>query len=119
MRSRSWQGVRIAVAAVTLLAPAWGCRSGDALTNTMTEATVNGTVKRRNKPMTRGLVKFKRTPADRSSALVRTAEIHRDGSYEVAAVVGRNLVEVSGPRFYASKEFNVQEGTNRFDVTLP
>jgi hypothetical protein len=111
--------VGIAFAAVALLASAWGCRSGDAPTETATEATVKGTVKWRNRPMTRGQVKFKQSHADRRSALARTAEIHRDGSYELTAPVGRNIVEVTGPKFYASKEFDVKDGTNRFDITLP
>jgi hypothetical protein len=119
MRYGPWRGVGVAAAAVALLACTWGCRSGDAPTETGTEATVKGTVKWRNKPMTKGLVRFKRSHADRRTALARTAEIHRDGSYELAAPVGRNVVEVTGPKFYASKEFDVKDGTNRFDITLP
>ncbi len=119
MRGRTPQCAAIAVAAALLLASASGCSSSSPVTDAVTEATVKGTITWRKKPITQGVVKFKRPHAERGSPPLRTAEIHRDGSYEVTVPVGRSVIEASGPKFYVSKEFEVKEGTNRLDITLP
>ena len=51
--------------------------------------------------------------------MARSAEVGRDGSYEVMAPVGPNIVEISGPRFYVSIGFDVRDGTNLREIALP
>jgi hypothetical protein len=85
------------IGAWTLLA-GWGCGGGSApaVSSSMTEATVSGTVTIKGKPATGGQILFDPSNINRRDARPRTAAIGKDGSYTVTTLVGENLVSVEG-----------------------
>jgi RNA polymerase sigma factor (sigma-70 family) len=71
------------------------------------------------RPLTAGRIGFRPLGSRRESPMARSAEIGRDGSYDVMAPVGPDIVEISGPRFFASIGFEVRDGTNVRDIAVP
>jgi hypothetical protein len=115
------------IGAWTLLA-GWGCGAGGsapAVSSSMTEATVSGTVTIKGKPATKGEVSFDPANVSRNVG-ARTAPIGADGTYTITTLVGGNVVRVATPETtkdpvlqYNETTFDVQSGTNQLDIVLP
>jgi hypothetical protein len=114
------------IGAWTLLA-GWGCGGGSApaVSSSMTEATVSGTVTIKGKPATKGEVSFDPANVSRNVG-ARTAPIGADGSYTVTTLLGGNVVRVATPETardpalqFNETTFDVQSGTNKLDIVLP
>jgi hypothetical protein len=104
-----------------------GCgRGGPYAESSRTEATVAGRVTSQGKPVTKGQVVFDPANVNRSAEPARMAEINRDGTYRVTTLIGANRVTVAIPGRptkarapHAQQVFDVQSGTNTFDITVP
>src|SRR4051794_21185477 len=82
----------------TLMA-GWGCGGGGsapAVSSSLTEATVSGTVTIKGKPATKGDVTFDPANSQRNVA-ARSAPIGADGTYTVTTLLGGNTVRVTSP----------------------
>ncbi len=109
-----------------LLIVSWGCGSGAPPVDTTTqEATVSGTATFKGKPITRGTVTFDPSNYQRQVAS-KSASIEKDGRYTITTLVGENRVSASSPQIPQSREmddidhyFNVQPGSNTYDIVLP
>jgi hypothetical protein len=114
-------------AATALSVAAWGCSdSKPSVESSTAEAKVTGTVKVYGKPMTSGTVTLDPTNFARANVGTRKGEIKSDGTYEVAAVVGKNRVMVDGPEItknpevrYANYTVEVPSGGTTYDIILP
>ncbi len=125
MRHARWRlGV---LTGVTSLVCAWGCGEGKpSVESSTTEATVTGKVTIRGKLATRGTVSFNPANYQRKYEIPRGAEIRKDGSYTVTTLIGGNVVFVETPETVRdpklntfSQSFNVESGTNTFNIELP
>jgi len=115
--------------ALTLMA-AWGCGGGGsapAVSTSMEEATVSGTVTINGQPATEGEVTFDPANIQRKVGL-KIVPIGADGSYTVTTYLGHNVVRVTTPETTKSKDqalqynettIDVQSGTNKLDIVLP
>jgi len=107
---------------------AGGCGSGaPRAESSMTEASVTGTVSEQGKPVTQGKVISDPSNVNRKAEVARSADIRKDGTYEVKTLIGANRVTVSipaktmkkGSSPYVQRICDVQAGSNTFDITLP
>ncbi len=106
---------------------ACGCGSGAPhAESSLTEAKVTGRVTAAGKPVTKGQVIFDPANINRPSEHARTGEIRQDGTFEVTTLIGANRVTVAIPARtskkgapYVSQVFDVQNGDNTFDITIP
>ena len=77
---------------------AWGCGSGAPhAESSRTEARVTGRVTAAGKPVANGRVIFDPANVNRPSEPARTAEIGKDGTFEVTTLIGANRVTVAIP----------------------
>jgi hypothetical protein len=124
MRSlRNWT---TAFVTTTLLAASSGCSDTPSVESSTTEATVKGTVTARGKPVTEGELRFNPTNYQREGVGARTAQIQKDGHYEVKTPIGQNSVSLTGPAIakdpqlaYGALSFDVKSGENEYNVVLP
>ena len=110
----------------TLLAASSGCSGTPAVESSTTEATVKGTVTARGKLVTDGEVRFNPTNYQREGVGARTAQIQKDGHYEIKTLVGQNSVSLTGPVIakdpqlaYGALSFEVKPGENEYNIVLP
>jgi len=105
-----------------------GCGGGaPAVSTSKTEAKVRGKVIIRGKPATKGLVWFDPANYRRKDALARSAEVTKEGTYEVTTLIGENSVRYEGPATANNREldgtvlgYDVKDGVeNQFDIVLP
>ena len=94
--------------------------------SSQTEATVSGKVTLTDKPVTKGQVIFDPSNVNRRTEPARMAEIGKDGAYVVKTLIGANRVTVAIPGRqtkagfpYVQQTFDVQSGTNTFDIAIP
>lgn len=117
--------------AAAVLAGVAGCDGGStsapasASTSSTEEATVSGTVKVAGKAASGGEVVFDPSNLNRKVGS-RRAKVGADGRYEIKTFVGANTVTLAGkaskdsPKAgYYSKSFDVQSGSNTFDIDAP
>jgi hypothetical protein len=78
------------------------------------------------KPVSKGQVIFDPANVNRPSEPARTAEIGKDGTFEVTTLIGANRVTVAIPARvtkkgvpYVQQVFHVQTGDNAFEITVP
>ena len=104
-----------------------GCSSGAPYAeSSRTEATVTGRVTSQGEPITSGSVIFDPANVNRPNEPAATAKIRQDGSYEVKTLIGANRVTVAVPGRltktsapYVQKIYDVQAGSNTFDIPVP
>jgi hypothetical protein len=104
-----------------------GCSSGAPYAeSSRTEATVTGRVASQGKPITSGKVIFDPANVNRPNERAATAEIRKDGSYELKTLIGANRVTVAIPGRltkagspYVQQICDVRNGSNNFDITIP
>ena len=125
------RGRRTAVSAVWLALvcglAAGGCGSGAPYAeSSRTEARVTGRVTSQGKPVGKGQVIFDPSNVNRRTESARTAEIRKDGTYEVTTLIGANRVTVAIPARtgkagfpYVQQTCDVRPGSNSFDITIP
>jgi len=94
--------------------------------SSLTEATVTGRVLSSGKPIAKGQVIFDPANVNRPREAARTAEIGRDGSYQVTTLIGDNRVTVAIPGRprkagtpYVQQIYQVRRGENTLDITVP
>lgn len=88
---------------------------------------MTGRVTSPGKPVSKGQIIFDPANVNRPGEPARTAEIRKDGSYEVKTLIGANRVTVSIPARprkpgappYGQQICEVRAGSNAFDITLP
>jgi len=120
-------GASAAVLAVLCGLTACGCGSGAPYAeSSLTEATVSGRVTLQGKPATKGQVIFDPANVKRRTEPARTAEIRKDGTYEVTTLIGANRVTVAIPGRvtktgspYVQQICDVQPGSNTLDIPIP
>jgi hypothetical protein len=121
MASAYWLGLLCGLAA-------GGCAAGaPSAESSRTEATVTGRVTSQGKPVTKGQVIFDPANVNRAGEPARTAEIRKDGTYEVKTLIGGNRVAVSIPARprkpgappYGQQVCDVRAGGNTFDISIP
>jgi hypothetical protein len=120
-RRRSLTGAALAIA---LMATLSGCNSGESAAQTaLDEAPVKGIVKFKGKLLEGGTLHFNASNAKRIVG-ARDAPIAKDGSFNVKALLGQNVVTVS-PKArtkavfgleYEEKTIEVQPGENSIDI---
>jgi hypothetical protein len=123
---------RLATAEAGLIAllcglAAWGCASGvPHAESSRIEAKVTGQVMAAGKPVTQGQVIFDPANVNRASEPARTADIRKDGTFEVTTLIGANRVTVAiPPRLskkgapYVQQVCEVKTGDNTFNITIP
>jgi hypothetical protein len=104
-----------------------GCSSGAPYAeSSRKEATVTGRVTSQGKPVTTGKVIFDPANINRPNEPAATAEIGKDGTYEVKTLIGANRVTVAIPGRrtkagspYVQQICDVQSGNNAFDIAIP
>ena len=123
--------VSIAWTATVLLVATGGCNSNpaaSALTSSMEEAMLHGTVRVNGKPVNNGALSFRTAHINRPKSPTKTVEINKDGSYSVTTVVGENYVEVTCKelnskqtrRFLGTEQLiMVKSGDNAVDIEIP
>lgn len=94
--------------------------------NTTTEGKVKGTVKVNGAPMKGGEITFDPSSSRRVQAGPKTASVNADGTYEIATLVGKNDVRISGPAVtkqpelgYVTKTVDVAAGRSAIDLEFP
>ena len=114
-----------------LLLTCGGCdphAGAPAVSGSLEEATVKGTVRIRAKPVTNGSVTFNCVNIRRPQASPPRAPINKDGTYEIKTLVGQNYVEVSCRELATAKNrvfadtqipVMVKSGENTIDLDLP
>jgi hypothetical protein len=123
--------ISIAWTAAVLLVATGGCNSNpaaSALTSSMEEATLHGTVRVDGKPVNNGTLSFRTAHINRPNSPTKNAQINKDGSYSVTTVVGENYVEVEckemntkqAKRFRGTEQLiMVKSGDNTVDIEIP
>ncbi len=104
-----------------------GCgSSGPDAESSLTEATVTGRVISSGKPIVKGQVIFDPANVNRPREAARTAEIARDGTYQVTTLIGDNRVTVAIPGRvrkagspYVQQIYRVLPAENKLDITVP
>jgi hypothetical protein len=104
-----------------------GCGSGAPYAeSSLTEATVSGHVTSEGQPVTKGQVIFDPANVNRPRESARTAEIRKDGTYEVKTLIGENRVTVAIPGRsrkkaapYVQQIFKVETSGNTLDIPVP
>jgi len=89
----------VVLLATALLLVVWGCNSGGsapAVSGSSEESTVKGTVTIKGKAASSGKIVFDPANTSRRTAIARTAEIGKDGSYTVTTLIGQNIVSAEG-----------------------
>ena len=117
-----------ALTAAGAIIGAWGCDGGVTAsrpTGSTTEAEVKGKVQVNGKTLKGGKVIFMPGNESRPGVGNRKVDIGADGTYVVKTLVGPNGVLVEAPetqgdpRLYSQQNFDVQGGTNTFDISVP
>ena len=106
---------------------AGGCGSGAPYAeSSLVETTVTGHVTSEGKPITKGRVIFDPANVNRRSEAARTAEIRKDGSYEVNTLIGENRVTVAIPGRsqkkgapHVQQVYKVEPSGNTLDIAVP
>jgi hypothetical protein len=112
--SPNLRGVALALA-LALIATIEGCGSGEATALTaLDEAPVKGTVKVRGKLLEGGTLHFNASNATRIVGS-RSAPIAKDGSFDVKAIVGQNVVTVSA-KARTKANFGLEDEEQTIDV---
>ena len=123
--------VSIACTAAVLLVAAVGCNSNpaaSALTSSMEEATLHGTVRVNGKAVNNGTLSFRTAHINRPNSPTKNVSINKDGSYSATTVVGENYVEITCKELNAkaTKKFRgteqlimVQSGDNAVNIEIP
>ena len=116
-----------AISLMSALVVAWGC--GDekpAVTSSMQEATVRGTVTVRGQAPRKGTITFDPSNISRKGVPPRTAEIKENGTYELKTLVGENSVTVRSPAIDKDdklsanqRTIDVKAGENNLPIELP
>lgn len=104
-----------------------GCQGGTpAVETSKTEATVRGQVIVRGKPASGGQVWFDPANYRRKDVAAVSAEVTKEGTYEITTLIGENSVRYEGPAVARDRELDgvaqgyvVKEGDNEFDIVLP
>ncbi len=104
-----------------------GCSSGAPYAeSSRATATVKGRVTSHDKPVTSGKVVFDPANVNRPNESAHTAEIGKDGTYEVTTLIGTNRVTVAIPGRptkaaapYVQQICEVASGSNTFDIAIP
>jgi len=108
--------------ATALLLVVWGCNSGGsapAVSGSSEESTVKGTVTVKGKPATSGSLSFDPANPNRRTALVRTAEIGKDGSYTITTLIGQNIVSAQGRGIPTFREtYDVKSGGDTINIDI-
>jgi hypothetical protein len=115
--------------AAALLAACGGCGpyGVPAVSSSLEETTVKGTVRVRGKPVNNGTVEFNPANVRRPNEGLRRAPINKDGTYSITTLVGENSVQVScrelmsaRNRMFAENEFALMaaSGENTFDMDI-
>ena len=121
------RGIRPALLVVLCGLATSGCGSStpDA-ESSLTEATVTGRVVTSGKPIAKGQMIFDPANVNRPREAARTAEIARDGTYQVTTLIGDNRVTVAIPGRprkagspYIQQIYRVHPGENQLDITVP
>ncbi len=122
---RRWANAGLFVVLSGLAASGCGSNAPDA-ESSLTEATVTGRVVSSGKPITKGQVIFDPANVKRPREAARTAEIGRDGTYQVTTLIGDNRVTVAIPGRpkkagspYVQQICQVRRGENALDITVP
>jgi hypothetical protein len=114
-----------------LLIAASGCSSNpaaSALTSSMEQATLKGTVRVNGKPVNNGTLSFRTAHINRPNSPTKNADINKDGTYSVTTVVGENYIEVTckemntpqAKRFRGLEQLiMVKSGENNVDIEIP
>jgi len=94
-----------------------------AVSSSMEEATVKGTVTINGKPATGGDIQFDPSNVDRKG-MPRTAPIGEDGTYTIKTLVDANVVTITGPKVDKNLSAMVQtvkvnSGENTIPIELP
>jgi hypothetical protein len=94
--------------------------------SSLKEATVSGRVTTAGKAVAKGQVVFDPANVNRPKEPARTAEIRKDGTYEVTTLIGANRVTVAIPGRatkagspYVQQIYEVQSGSNTLDIPIP
>ena len=122
MRRAKWAIVGL----TTALVIGAGCGGGTPSASSSTaEATVRGTVTVRGQPPAKGTITFDPGNINRKDAMPRTAEITKNGTYEIKTLVGENSVTVRSPavdkdaRLSANQRtIDVQAGENTVPIEI-
>jgi hypothetical protein len=119
----------VGLMSTALMVVAWGCDGGGsapAVESSTSPANVSGTVTIKGKTATRGKVTFDPTNIQRPTAKASTAEIGKDGTYKITAMVGENRVVVDSPEIHADStlgngetSFTAKAGENTFNIAIP
>jgi hypothetical protein len=113
-KSPNLKGVALALA-LALVASIEGCGSGEATAlTTLDEAPVKGTVSYRGKLLDGGTLHFNASNAKRIIG-PRDAPIAKDGSFNVKALLGQNVVTVS-PKTRTKANFGLENEEQTVDV---
>ena len=87
---------------------------------------MTGRVTAAGKPVANGRVIFDPANVNRPSEQARTAEIGKDGTFEVTTLIGANRVTLAIPARaskkgapYVQQVCEVQTGDNTFDIAIP
>jgi hypothetical protein len=102
-----------------------GISAAHPASSSTTEATVRGKVVQRGKPLANVEIRFNPANVNRKAVPMRSATTAADGSYEIATLIGENIITL-GVRpirkfarlHYAAKILDVKEGDNSFDLEL-
>jgi hypothetical protein len=102
-----------------------GCGSGaPPVSSSMEEATVQGTVTVKGKPLTRGKITFDPANIKRKVA-PRSAPIGPNGAYTIKTLIGENSVTVQGPTIdrdpnlaLNQRMVDVESGENQVPIEL-
>ena len=106
------------------LVPAAGCGgSAPAMSSSLAEGTIAGTIKVDGQPVSQGQVTFDPSSNVRKDASPRTAPIGKDGTYTITTLIGRNRVRFTGISSKRNVSFEemahqVQPGSMTFDINL-
>jgi len=123
--------VSIVSTATILVAAINGCSSNpaaSALTSSVEEATLKGTVRVNGKLVDNGTLSFRTAHINRPNSPTKNANINKDGTYSVTTVVGENYVEVAckemntreAKRFRGQEQLiMVKSGENAVDIEIP
>jgi hypothetical protein len=105
-----------------------GCSDAPRVSGSLEEATVQGMVRVRGKPVTNGRVTFRSSNINRPTAPTKEAEITKDGHYSITTLVGENFVEVTCKELFEAKNrpmieneqmVKIQSGENTLNIDLP
>lgn len=116
-----------AIAVLLALSGCGGGGSAPAVSGTMAEATVHGTVTYKGTPLKGGTVRFDPSNTQRRQAKIASAPIGEDGKYKITTLQGENTVSLDLPPNVlkqdsmlaaTQKEYKVPSGDSTFDIEV-